>query len=90
MLRHLRAEAGRITLPMLIVLVAIGLGITYWYFNMGGKKTADKGLQEMSKELEKAADQAGKDVEKSAAETAADLERRNNSIQKKRGFDMTK
>ena len=90
MLRRLRAEAGRISIPMLIVLIAIGLGITYWYFNMGGKKTADKGLQQMGTELEKAADKAGKDVEKSAAETAAELERRNDSIQKKRGFDMTK
>ncbi len=90
MLRPLQRESGRIKLPMLIVLVVIGLGLAYWYLNLGGKKATDKTLEQVGTQLEKAADQAGKDVQKSAADTAADLDRRNDNIQKKRGFDVTK
>lgn len=78
--------AGRINLLVLLGLVAIGGAVAYFYLTQGGAKATDKAL----KETEKLVDQAGKDLQKSAAENAADLERRNQSIQHKRGFDIAK
>lgn len=81
-----RKNSGRISLPMMVVLVALGLGVAWWWLNKGGSKVAGNAVQDAGKLL----DQAGKAVDKDAAEAAAELERRNNSIQSKRGFDIAK